>query len=591
MDYNINLELKEEEKLAAEICDDIRTAEEERKSLVDKLQKCYENFEGTSTPKSYPWKDCSNVFIPITAISVEALHARLIASILGSKPIFLVKERRAMDLDKKDRVEGFLDYMATDQVNLFDTLDNWLLLGLIQGTGVLKCIWNDDKRKIYRLDENDDMQPAFEKLNKPKFFPIDLNDFIIPSKSKDIQSAPFVAHRLRYRFQDLLEKEKQNIYYNVNKLKSQDDETESADYNKYKDSQVGINEQRYSNKKDGYLYIYEVYKKYDFDKDGYDEECIFTVSYKERKIIRAIINPYISQKRPFISFQTLRRPNNFYGIGIPESIGGLQEQLNTLYNQRNDSVSMVVAKIFKANKGTIDPTQKEIYPGAIIDVDSMDDLQPLITGDVAVSAYQEEPIVKDYIEKRTGVTDFALGQQKKMGTGRGTATGTLALIQEGNTRFDLIIKRVNQAMNELAKNMIELCYQYFPKETQFKVTKDNKDVFLNITKEDLNLDADYQVQGTSSSSNKAIESQQLLNAYQMLTPNPLVANNPQRLYYLTKKVLLSMGYKDYDKIIGSAEEMQKLMQQLSQAMAQQGQQGQQPQGQPPQGQPPAMPQS
>lgn len=581
MDYNINFKNeKEEQRITELICSEVKQAIDERKDLEDNLQKYYDNFESKTFPKSFPWKDCSNVFIPITQIHTEALQAKLMASIFGVRPFFLVKPRASADQEKKQRVEDFLEYLNREEIHLFNVCDDWFTMGLVQGTGVLKIIWSSEdirKTKIYDTvldpltgESSEQEVNVLEKPNIPKLIPIDLIDFVLPAKAVDVQTASFVAHRVKYRMDDLLEKERLGIYKNVFKMpKAEDsDDYTSNDYNKNRREIIGVQPQPPKDDKHSEKIIYEVYRGFDIDGDGFKEECIFTVAYQDRKMLRAITNPYMHGKRPFVTFQVYKRPNMFYGIGVPEKLKQLQEQLNTLYNQRNDSVSICIAKVFKTLKGSIDSTKDQIYPGNIIELDNMDDLQPLQTGDVSISAYQEEPIVRDYIEKATGITDFSLGQQKKYGTGRGTATGTLALIQEGNTRFDLIIKRISIAMDEVARQILQLCYQFYPKNFTYKRIEGDKAVFENLNREDIKINAEFEIQGSSTTSNKTIEQQQLLNSYQMLISNPLVSNNPGRLFFLTKKLLLSLGFKDADRIIGSEEDIKQLMGQLQTAMSQ-----------------------
>ena len=565
----------EQDTLVNYLCDEIARILEGRADYDNRLEIFRNQYEGILAPKSFPFPKCSNVHIPVTSIAIEALHSRLMNAHFNVRPLFIVRANQKDFVGRTQPVEDFLEYIVDKEMDIFNVLDESTILALIQGTGAYKIIPSD----VYH-DTIINGKWALARKTVPTIYPVNMIDLVFSSDALSIQEATLVAHRLRISWQKLKEREKLGIYKkgSVDKIKS---EAMPPSYYANLGQAAGIDVGQFTSlrEKNKVIEYFEVYTTYDFNNDGIAEECIFIIAYKDKVLLKALVNPFQRwEKKPFVTYQVYKRPGHIAGIGVPEKIGSMQDQINTLYNQRNDSVTYDILKLFKYRTGAYDPEQYPLYPGAAIPLDDPNDLLPIISTMTPQTAYMEEPIIRDYIEKATGVVDYTLGGTGgRVRTGRGTATGTLALIQEANTRFDLLIKRHANALNKAASWVVQLCRQFFPAQIEFQksITGEDYPLFVNIDRDQLMIDASYTVQSSTMTANKILQQQQMLNLYNFLSANPLVQQDPIRLYHLTQKVLVSLDIKDYENVIGTEQEWIEISQRAKQQQAMMQQQAMQ----------------
>ena len=287
------------------------------------------------------------------------------------------------------------------------------------------------------------------------------------------------------------------------------------------------------------------------------------------KILRIEEPPYYHGKRPYVRYNFLREPNQFYGIGVGQMIQHLQEEINAIHNQRMDNVNLIINKVFKyrPNEYFEDPDDIIFAPGSKIPVNEMDDIMPLVTGDVPVSSYNEEQIVRDYIERLTGVTDFSLGRIPS--TARRTpATLGVAVIAEGNKKLQERLILLQESLEEVLDMVQWLYYQFIPQEKVFKAP--GASVLMTITPEDLRHQYRFDITGADVTTSKEIRFQQSLQMYALLSNNPIVASNPKALAYLTKQLLLSSNLPNIEEVLNDKDFQQMLEQQAAQGGGNEG---------------------
>ena len=216
-------------------------------------------------------------------------------------------------------------------------------------------------------------------------------------------------------------------------------------------------------------------------------------------------------------------------------------------------------KILKCKKSAQkDINRQEIYPGAKMFLNDLNDAAPFDMGDVHQSTIVEENLAMSYLERLTGISDYNLGRPGASGKGK-TATGTLAVLQEGNLRFDIIIKRVQEALKEMAYQTIQLCQQYYPEQMDYQrhiLGQDVKQVaFEKVTRDELMGRFDFIPQGTTMAINKVVKKQEVGAMYNLLMGNPLCAGNPKHVYNASRMLLVENEVKNYEDFIGKEEDV------------------------------------
>ncbi|MGE4413010.1 MAG: hypothetical protein AB7E45_04880 [Candidatus Caldatribacteriota bacterium] len=538
-------------------------------SLVDNWKKFHRMYHGILPEKNTPWVGASNLHIPITQIVVDTITSIITNSILGNSPIVTVRPYPELGVDVEEaarKLEFFLNYAIREEIRGFrQVFTQWVRQAVLYGTAILKVVWSAETRNIKVRDflEGGKKLITVKTYDAPRLCVVDLENFIIPSFARDIQDAPFVAERIFVPLQVLKQREKEGFYSGIDELvtmmyQPSEVERQGAD-------ELGV---RYPQLIEG-VDIYDYWGGYDLDGDGYEEEYHIVMAADQPKILRIEEPPYYHGKRPYVRYNFLREPNQFYGIGVGQMIQHLQEEINAIHNQRMDNVNLIINKVFKyrPNEYFEDPDDIIFAPGSKIPVNEMDDIMPLVTGDVPVSSYNEEQIVRDYIERLTGVTDFSLGRIPS--TARRTpATLGVAVIAEGNKKLQERLILLQESLEEVLDMVQWLYYQFIPQEKVFKAP--GASVLMTITPEDLRHQYRFDITGADVTTSKEIRFQQSLQMYALLSNNPIVASNPKALAYLTKQLLLSSNLPNIEEVLNDKDFQQMLEQQAAQGGGSEG---------------------
>lgn len=192
------------------------------------------------------------------------------------------------------------------------------------------------------------------------------------------------------------------------------------------------------------------YTYYETAKDIDQAEEVEVLHYYNRSLdkytvvanditIRHTPLPFPHKELPFTVLYCYKRPNKFYGIGIPKIIQGLVEEKNTLSNLRIDGQKMQLHKMFFYDD-SIDLDELDLvtrpYGGIPLNTQGRP-LSQLVQwveySDMHPSTYQEDEILTDDIRRTLGVDDRVQG----LNVG-GTATEAAILKESAMKRINMI---------------------------------------------------------------------------------------------------------------------------------------------------------
>ncbi len=518
-DLKVRVKPEVEKKVLEWVCDQITIALQDRQAEEFRWQKWIRQYEEIlPEKKDFPWKNASNISLPVSAIAVETIHSREVNTLLSIHPYMQIRpKKKNVDKESCASLERFLEQIFLNVVDLYDVGAQWLLEKNKMGTSFAKAYWKYEKKKSGRTKEG---QARFIEIDDVAVDIISLEDLIFPTNAVDLQTCAFVAHRIKPIWNSLKAREKMGIYRNVDRLKDKPDATTvdpdtGSDITNTKEQEV---EQKQRTRPEALneFTCYEVYFDYDIDGDGFAEPTVMTIHKELRVILRWIHFPYNHGRRPFVRNVYQQRVKRIHGKGICEQSEHLSDAINTCFNQSIDNMTIANVKCFKGRRGAKKDVG-QIYPGKIFWLDDPTDLEEFQLGEVHQSNFVLHSLLRDYHERRTKVTDYTLGKESGTMKSRATATGTLALLQESGRHFDLVINNSRKAFSELAYQIIELYAQYRP-EKVFEVDGgDGKmdSVFLPSI-ENLREDYNFTCTATSMTVNKEIEKQSNLLLLQQL---------------------------------------------------------------------------
>ena len=555
----------------------VQNSVDARSDWQEKLETWYKQYKGIVKQKNFPWEGCSNLHIPITGIIIDTLVSRMINPIFGTQPFVTARgvsqpaPQEAMpgggndsphtssvsDHDKAYDVEHMLDFVLTKRVGVYPKVQDWIRESFIYGRGVMKIIWKKETRKTTRklsreqvedeimlyqekiqmgdssvntiefldqmaflADNHDWDKRPFLKIEReevvydnPDWVFIPIEDFIFHPRAIDIKSSPYVGHRFRMDYDDLLKAQDAGVYSNVEFLNPSNNNEDASMISSHGESMlrdVQTLEEGYesvqqeADEKLSEIELIEWHGKYDIDNDGRMEDVIATFSPKQNVLLSVRETDLLHGKKPFAEIKMFPVPGRFESQGVPEIITDLQQELNDIHNQRIDNGTITNAVMFWYDPNSdVDPEIHRPGPGMGFPA-GPNQIGILQTGDVKFSSFREEELVRRLIQDRIGVSDFAIGNDATAIQNK-TATGVSAIVNEGNQRLEMMLRNVAIGLNEAVLQTLQLIQQFGKDEMLFRIVEGAKSTMRKVTAKEIQGQFDIDISANSVNTNRLMQ--------------------------------------------------------------------------------------
>ncbi len=373
-----------------------------------------------------------------------------------------------------------------------------------------------------------------------------------PVNAKTIDDS-WAAQRLWLSQYDLLirqEKFKYKVPPNLGDIETKDDKEE---YEQGIEEIEGIQSHKYSTR-NPYDTKYPIVEWWGTRRIGTKFiPIVATVFLRERYLARLIVNPFFNLIKPFIIGSGWPRPNRIIGRGMGQKLMHTQSEIDTIHNQRIDKVTLKLAPIFKQRRGALSPDEQEFYPLKFFEMDDLNDVQEWILSDAPASSYQEETLSHNLAEKSSGVSDYTLGRESSVVQTRATARGTMAVIQEGDKKFDKMVQNINVSFVELIQKLDVLYKENLSDDIPIPELKDI------LTPEEIAEHYVFEFKPSKLTINKEVRQQREMQMFAMLMDNPLMAGNIELLIHATKELLYNFEKPETARLIEESDFVKKLV--------------------------------
>jgi hypothetical protein len=323
-----------------------------------------------------------------------------------------------------------------------------------------------------------------EVIEGPHIDMVDPIDLIVPVKGgHQIDELPYAKQRLWMTEDDLRIKAKLNRFYPdvVEKLllsgahKGDQPTTDSQAYRAGQDATEGVEGQGPSNAKQFEYEVLEDYRRQDIDGDGFDEEIIVWVAVDCPDDILGwdyLDNVYSHGRRPLRVGRYFPIPFRFYGLPVAEVIRGIQDEINTIHQQRVDYGTIQNMPFgFKKASATMPPISQALRPGVFIDVDNpKQDIEIPKWQGTASWGQSEEAVLQQTLERLLGISDLSMGRQPNRVGATRTAKGTQTLLGESGLRFKIALQEFQRFWAGIFSDILALDQEYLPAGKEFRVT-------------------------------------------------------------------------------------------------------------------------
>jgi len=321
---------------------------QDRSQWLKELPRWLDAYQGRPQKKDIPWEDASNLFVPLTATAVDAIHPRLMAALFKPTPVASFRAQEPSDIDLARKNEVFLDYVAREECSLFPIADRFLLNTLIYGIQVVKASWELETKqqrvkhefpletdpqmaiqdilageKAYADAINRITDEEYEVVMKDRKVKLDVQksqdylciytereeitkdqvviDLINPEDVSfdsdcpyDLQKADHIIERYFLTLDQVKRKVKNKLFDASKDELKRLEESASSDINssdstndvkQFRESITGARETWKQSAPYDKVELLDAYIKYDIDDDGYDEDLVVTIPVEHPEII------------------------------------------------------------------------------------------------------------------------------------------------------------------------------------------------------------------------------------------------------------------------------------------------------------------
>lgn len=478
------------------------------------------------TVKNFPFRRAANIVIPMTAIAVEAVMARLLTTMFSIKPFYSIRPRRPEWVRAAPQIENWLQTEVEDQNALdMEGFARESLLELVKlGTGVGKSGYERELRKTnIDIPGGVTSERWVETKNSPTLDYVPLANFLLRLHEKDPQKATWVGeeHRnvtwtqlKRHALSGRMRKEA------IEEIKHWWSQTPSVESpaEKYDQERRTIEGSEPAWKE--VFSFCEIWISFDVDGDGVDEEIVVDFHKDSRTILSARYNWYSDLHRPYRSGVYIPVEGRWAGIGVGKQLEQFQALITTVHRQRLDAGTLANMGQLAIKPGRGYGTEEPIFPGKIwfFDDPSKDVKEFSLSNTQHFAQISNEEQARQYADKRSGANEIILGMPH-IGT-PGTATSDLAKLAEGNKKFDMVLKNVRRWYGLLGQDVLANYQQFGPRERHWLTQGEGGEwveQFLTMPQSDIRRGAIVELSVTDSVTNREVEQQKWLGVFEVLT--------------------------------------------------------------------------
>jgi hypothetical protein len=507
-------------------------AHELKLEWIDESNRLYMG-DPVTARKTFPWDGAANLVVPLVGITVDSIVARIINTIFAVQPFW---SAQALIKDLEPVVHPLQDFMEWSRINELDMyvqIRSWIVEVVKHGWAYLKIYWESFTQRGFVVSGGA-ARVKDKIVRRPQVKHILLADIICQAGIEDeLNQAEWMAHRIRLTDGQLRWRKHDRVYQEVDKMLAHKAQMTPME-EKVLENELEKDAPR---PRDKLNTLYEIYADLPLGGSDLPVPVMITYHHETQTVARCVYNPDVMGERPFRKGKFIDREGKRDGIGISRQLALLQEEISTLHNQQVDNATLANTRFFVGRRGVV-RNGTRVWPGRFLTVpDPGKDIVTLPMADVYPSMRQLETSCLAYSERRSGVADYQLGRESNVMGNRATATGTLALIQEGNRRFDLNVRDVRDCLGGVGKKLLILNAQFRPSGMAYFVKGQDGELIeqvLNLPDEFLADGIGMELTASTATINREIEKQGLMammgtltQYYQQLLQISGVAMNPQ----------------------------------------------------------------
>lgn len=506
---------------------------------------------------------------PLSTVTLDVIHATIMNVFFSPKNIARALPVEEGDVDKVNKLDTFMNWSAKNELQAFENLDRLFHCSTKNGECPYIVHWvkeygTEVKRKAIPdptnpakpLIDPDTQKPLFQEVeeakllyNGPRLEIFSRKDYFQPKNAVMGKTPEWEARRIRLTYDQYLRDELQGKMFpgsskDIKGWGSSDSDTNLDDY-EGDTIPTGEFEKEFIEFY-GRMRINTI-KENDIDDtieiEELEDEFIAIIEPDSEVLCQLRFNRFPLKRRPigvdyFIPDSEGRRA----GIGVMKQMNNLQTAYDVLYNQFIDGASKSNNPIIFVDPRTNLRKEKiKIQSGFMYTGFDPSNVKIFEFPQPNQSLRDMLGLIDKWSQLMFGISDYAAGVESTIDPDA-PAKKVEAMIQRGNVRQNVIIKRKNKTIQDILERWFLLYKDNMPENKFARITGDQDQTFkfMSVTLADFALNGipDFELTGNILNANKSLEINKTIAIYQLLMGNPFF--NPQTqvgikaLFNLTK---------------------------------------------------------
>lgn len=513
--------------------------------------------------------------------AVESLKAVLLETFAAGNNIVAFDPQDGDDVESARVATEYTNYVIFRQNDGYKIFSDVIQDGLMARVGVAKVYWEaaveDSVEEFSNLTQDEvdflfsqpDVKDVKAKLNeKTGLFDGELTrqvnksqvridvvppeEFLITPQATSIEQAPFVGHRTRKTFAELIE-----MGYDP-KLVARigaSDESELSMNPEVLARFEGIGAERLNlsgevQEQSRFVIVYECYMNLDREGDG------TTKLYRIVKCGNVILEDEEVDKKPFVHFVPMPLPHSFYGSNYAAKVIPTQNARTTLVRGILDHTVSTNNPRYQVVKGAL-TNPKELIEnrfGGIVNVTRPDGIAPLAQASLNPFVFQTIQLLDEDKEEATGVSRLSQGLNKDAVSKQNSAGLVENLVTLSQQREKIIARNfANQFVKPLFLEVYRLVVAHERGEKVVKVAGD----FQRIDPSTWDERTDAVVEMKLGYGEQEREAQKFIAMHQFLSSDPGLAPmyDIEKKYNMAKAIMEKGGIKNVVEFLKKPEEI------------------------------------
>ena len=415
---------------------------EDRNKKVIKWRKLMEAV-AEDAPKSTPFKNASNVTIPLTQTIAQDMYAIIKGMFDARDPLWTIGTmRKDSELVRRLKsVQKFMSIIARSPTDLDmeNVLKDLIMETVVQGGCFPKVIWDTNSWRVMSGEggENDVM-----RHDGPMVVVIPIERCFYRRGVGSIDRLPWIGLTTPLTKVELQEMGSKAIYdpEAVASILSES-RTTANDLEAQEQKAEWFNEVATT----GLYDITEFWFYWDIDGTGVPVDLFFTIHVPTGTVLKQQYNTLGA--RFVVNTKYLHRPFGLTGRGVGQMTESANGEATSIHNLTNDNMKIANTRMFVVKRGM--NKKEEIYPGKLWELDSADDLKSIQMGDVYSSSSVREALSWSIAQRAIGLSDNQMGFADQTMGSRDSVRGSAMRMAKGDNIQRNVVEGLKTSLSRI----------------------------------------------------------------------------------------------------------------------------------------------